>query len=274
MTQHPHIAIIGCGNLGGSIVTGLIKHQYPCDHLWVTATQQATIDRLHTDHTIHITTNNAQAIASADIILFAVKPQQMQSTLQDCAVAIGERQPLILSVAAGITTDSIQQWLGQTLPIVRAMPNIAASIGYSATALYANPVVDETSRQQAQHIFQSVGNITWLDDEHLMDVVTALSGSGPAYFFLLMECLAAAAVSLGLPEETAQALSLQTALGAAQMANTSQLSLTALRQTVTSPGGTTAAALSVLEEHHIREIFKEAIVAATERAKTLAKRMA
>lgn len=274
MTHHPHIAVIGCGHMGKSILTGLIQHQYPCDHLCATATRQSTLDSIQTQHPIQLTTDNIAAMASADVILFAVKPQHMQSTLQDCARAIGNRSPLILSVAAGITTDNIQAWLGRSLPTVRAMPNIAASIGYSATALYAPAAVDNSARELAQHIFETVGSITWLDDENLMDVVTALSGSGPAYFFLLMECLEAASVSLGLPEETAHRLCLQTALGAAQMSKVSTLTLPALRESVTSRGGTTAAALSVLEDHHIRHIFKEAIIAATDRAKALAKRMA
>ena len=185
------------------------------------------------------------------------------------AEIIQVRKPLILSIAAGIQEASIQHWLGGKIAIVRAMPNTPALIGCGAAALHANAYVSHEQRNMAESILRSTGITIWLSDESLMDAVTALSGSGPAYFFLMMEALQQAAENQGLPTETARLLTLQTALGAARMAIESGKPLDELRQQVTSKGGTTEKAISILEENHIRAIYQQALDAAKKRAEEL-----
>lgn len=272
MTIH-NIAMIGSGNMGSSLIGGLISNGHPCNKLWATDTSIEKLEALQKNFNIHITMDNIQAAQSADVIVFAVKPQLFAEVAKGLADVIQTRKPLILSIAAGIRESSIQGWLGHDTAIVRAMPNTPALISCGATALYANHFVSEEQRSIAESILRAVGVVVWLTDEHLMDTVTALSGSGPAYFFLMMEALQSAAEQLGLPNDTARLLTLQTALGAARMAIESGKSLTELRQNVTSPGGTTEKALSVLEQNNIRKIFQLALQAAKQRSEELAELM-
>ncbi|RDI41318.1 pyrroline-5-carboxylate reductase [Aquicella lusitana] len=266
----PVISIIGAGNMGSSLIGGLIKDGHPSDKLWAADPSGEKLTQLKTKFDINTTSDNAQAIQAADTIIFAVKPQAFAHVALPLKKVIAERKPLVISIAAGIREASIQQWLNGKTPIVRAMPNTPALIGCGATALYANPYVTESQRNLAESILRAVGVVVWLNDEKLMDTVTALSGSGPAYFFLMMEALQEAAEDLGLPTETARLLTLQTALGAARMAIESGTSLAELRRKVTSPGGTTEKAISVLEENNIRRLFKQALQAAKLRSEELA----
>ncbi|HEX4046028.1 MAG TPA: pyrroline-5-carboxylate reductase [Gammaproteobacteria bacterium] len=268
-----NIAIIGAGNMGSSLIAGLIKNNHPSNKLWAADPSQEKLDYLQQHFHIHTSQENHLAIQAAEVIILAVKPQmlaEVAKNLQPILTAQPSQKPLIISIAAGIREANLQQWLGQQTAIVRAMPNTAAMIGCGATALHANAHVTPAQRNMAESILRAVGVAVWLTDEAQMDSVTALSGSGPAYFFLIMEALQEAAEQLGLPAETARLLTLQTALGAARMAMESETAPAELRQKVTSPGGTTEKAISVLEQKHIRDIFKQALLAAKQRSEELA----
>ena len=269
MTNTPIIAIIGTGNMGSSLINGLIKSGHPAHKLWGTCPNKEKLEQLHHYFHIHTSTNNIKACESADVIIFAVKPQIFQAVAMELAPTIQKHRPLIISIVSGISINSILCSLGKNIQVVRAMPNIPALIGAGATALYANTDVSKQQLNTAESILRSVGIIVWLPQEKLMDVVTALSGSGPAYFFLVMEALQQAAQQLGLPQETALLLVKETDLGAARMAIESDHSLEELRQKVTSPGGTTEKAIAVLEENQIRKIFEKAIQAAVRRSEEL-----
>lgn len=266
----PVIAMIGAGNMGSSIIGGLIKDKHPSDKIWAADPSTEKLTFLQNTFHIHTTADNTQAVQSANVVILAIKPQYFASAAQTIKNDVQAKKPLIISVAAGIREASIQKLLGGNIPIVRTMPNTPALIGCGATALYANQFVTKEQRDLAESILRAAGVVVWLNDENLMDTVTALSGSGPAYFFLMMESLQHAAEELGMPSETARLLTLQTALGAARMAIESGAPLAELRRNVTSPGGTTERALSVLEEHHIRDIFRKAVHAAKKRSEELA----
>jgi pyrroline-5-carboxylate reductase len=269
----PIITMIGAGNMGSSLIGGLINNGHPADKLWATDPSMEKLVELKKNFGIRTTTDNAKAVQSADIVVFAVKPQMFAKAAIELANNIKSRKPLVLSIAAGIRESSIQHWLGGAAAIVRAMPNTPALIGCGAAALYANSYVTNDQRNMAESILRTVGVAVWLSDEKLMDTVTALSGSGPAYFFLIMETLQQVAEQFGLPAETARLLTMQTALGASRMAIESGRPLDELRRNVTSPGGTTEKALSVLEEKNIRGIFQDALRAAILRSEELAELM-
>lgn len=270
----PTIALIGgAGNMGTSLIGGLINNGHPADKLWATDTSVEKLSELQKKFGIHTTTDNKQAIQSADVVIFSIKPQMFSNLAVDLADIIKAQKPLVISIAAGIRESSIQHWLGGTAAIVRVMPNTPALIGCGAAALYANALVTHEQRNMAESILHAVGIAVWLSDEKSMDAVTALSGSGPAYFFLVMESLQQAAEELGLPHDIARLLTLQTALGAARMAIEDDRPLHELRQNVTSPGGTTEKAVSVLEENNIRVIFQKALSAAKLRSEELAELM-
>jgi pyrroline-5-carboxylate reductase len=264
------IAIVGAGNMGKSLLAGLIANQYSPDQLWITDTDTEKLHALKQQFNIHITSQNEEAVKIADVIILAVKPQIIGNLLKSVAPLIQQQKPLVISVAAGIREEHLQNWLGGKIPIIRCMPNTPALIGAGASALYANSFVDEAEHELAESILRAVGMIVWLDDENKMDAVTALSGSGPAYFFLVMEALQTAGEAMGLSSETARLLTLQTAFGAARMALESNDSTKNLRQHVTSPGGTTEAAIHVLEQEKLRETFSKALQAACSRSKELA----
>lgn len=269
----PNIAMIGAGNMGNSLIGGLITSGHPAQKIWASDPSEEKLTELHNRWGIHTTTNNSEAIQSAEVVVLAVKPQLLATILTELSPLIQQQKPLVLSIAAGIRESSLQHWLGGSIAIVRAMPNTPALISCGAAALYANAYVTDDERSMAESILRSVGITIWLDDEGLMDTVTALSGSGPAYFFLMMEALQQAAEKLGLPTETARLLTLQTALGAARMAIESGKPLDELRKNVTSPGGTTEKALAILEENKIRDIYERAIHAAKKRSEELAEMM-
>jgi pyrroline-5-carboxylate reductase len=213
--------------------------------------------------------SNRAAIADADVVVLCVKPNTMAgicSELKDYSTG-----KLFISVAAGITTESMMSWLGEESAIIRCMPNTPALVGKGMTGLFANPKVSSNQRDIAEQILGSVGKFHWFDDENSLDVVTAISGSGPAYYFLVMETMQKAGIKLGLPPEVSRKLVLQTALGAAQMALESDLSTEQLRINVTSPGGTTQAALTKMIEADLSGTLIEAIDAAYERSKQLSK---
>ena len=209
------------------------------------------------------------AAQHADVLVFAVKPQVLKSVCADLAEVVALRAPIVISIAAGIRIAQLHAWLGVDLPIVRAMPNTPALIGAGATGLIANAAANAQQRACAESILAAAGRAVWVEREELMDTVTALSGSGPAYFFLLVEALEEAAVAQGLPRETARVLATQTCLGAGRMLVEGDESPAILRERVTSPGGTTAAALDAFASGDLRELVARAVAAATQRGREL-----
>ena len=269
--QTSRLAVIGCGNMGRSLVGGLIADGRPASALCAADPDAAQRERMKAQFWVEVFPDNDAALEGADVVIFAVKPQAMKAVVRAAAPRLKERRPLILSIAAGIRTGDIGQWLDADLAIVRAMPNTPALIRAGASALWAGANVTPVQRDAAEQIMRAVGTTLWVEDEALLDVVTALSGSGPAYFFLLMESLEKAAVELGLPPEPARALTLETALGAARMALAGEAEPAELRRQVTSPGGTTEAALAVLEQAGMARAFADAVRAASRRAAELAR---
>ena len=267
--QNVNIAIIGAGHMGMGLLGGLIANGYPANQIFLAEPDVNKLQKAETTYQVQVTTNNNDAIKSADVILLAVKPNIIGMIAAELSLTIQEKKPLIISIAAGVSIKSLGDWLGDNISIVRAMPNMPALIGCGATALYANSFTSEEQRQLAEAILRSVGVAVWLEKESLMDVVTALSGSGPAYFYLLIEALQTAGEKLGLPPEIARVLTLQTAYGASRLASENEKPPAELRQQAMTPGGTTEQAVRVLEENKMREIIALAVQAATDRAKKL-----
>lgn len=268
--ENKRICFIGCGNMGGSLIGGLLANGYNKDFICGSDPDSKQRNKLKDRYDIEVYEDNVKALTGTEVVVLAVKPQVMQSTLTGIAEVLTGRQVLIISIAAGIRISSINHWLGESHPIVRAMPNTPALIRAGVTALCTTTTVSSLQREISESIMRSVGTVVWVDDEASMDAVTALSGSGPAYFFLLMEVLEQAARELDLPTEKARLLILETALGAAKMAVESNNDAATLRRQVTSPGGTTEQALEILQEGNIENLFIRAVKAAHHRSIELA----
>lgn len=249
-----------------SLVGGLIADGVAPDSLWVADPAPARRSDLLSRFKVHTTPDNIEAISHGDTVVLVVKPHVMPSVVVELASVIRERESLLVSIAAGIRQSHILSWLGTDAPIVRAMPNTPALVGSGASALFANPFVTHEQRSLAESILRAVGITLWVDDERLLDTVTAVSGSGPAYFFLLMELITKAGEELGLSTEAARLLTQQTALGAARMALESSSDPSALRARVTSPGGTTERAIACLTDGGIEELITKAVKAAHARS--------
>jgi pyrroline-5-carboxylate reductase len=264
------LAFIGGGNMAAALIGGLTKRGLAGDRIAVADPSAVQIARLERDFGICGAADNAGAASGAEAVILAVKPQQMRAAAQALAPHLEVSRPLVISVAAGIPHAALARWFGSTIPVVRTMPNRPALNGFGATGLYAPAAVGAAHRALAESIMAAVSATVWVEHESQMDTVTALSGSGPAYFFLFMEALEAAAHERGLPVEIAHKLTLETAFGAAQMARHSTESLALLRDQVTSKGGTTAAALDVLDAAGLRAIVAHAVAAADRRSAELA----
>ncbi len=273
MTQET-IAFIGGGNMATSLVAGLIADGHDPRRLIVTDPEKEKLTALESRFGVRTSSDNARAICGADLVVLCVKPQMASQVCRELAPAMGERRPLVISVMAGIREQSIQEWLGGSVPLVRTMPNTPAMIQSGAIVLHATPETSETQRDQAETILRAGGLTRWVEQEEQMDAVTALSGSGPAYFFLLMEILEQAGIDLGLDPDNARLLTIQTALGAARMAMESDDSPRELRERVTSPGGTTECALGVLESGGVRGLVTAAVSAARDRSEELSRLLA
>jgi len=264
------IAFIGGGNMAVSLIGGLIADGFDPRNIAVADIDKDQRETLARRFAVQ-TYDNAKAAAQfGDTVLLAVKPQVLKPVAQDIASVIQNRKPLVISIAAGIRTTDIQRWLGGDAAIVRAMPNTPALVQCGASGLFANAAVSRKQREDAETVLRATGLTVWMDDEELINAVTALSGSGPAYFFRMMESLEAAGQNLGLSRQAAHILTLQTALGAAKLAMEGSEDIAALRQSVTSPGGTTEQGLRVLQERDIDGLFNAVLQAAYERAKQLA----
>ena len=264
------LSFIGGGNMAGSLIAGLIADDWNPGSIRVSDTDPRQLERLVQRFPIETSSDNAHVVAGADVVVLAVKPQVMEGVASALASNISRVQPLVISIAAGIPETALRQWLGDKTAIVRCMPNTPAMVQSGATAMYANPFVTDEQRSIAESILRAVGIVIWVDDEAMMDAVTALSGSGPAYIFLFIEALQSAGQELGLAEETAYLLALQTVFGAAKMALESQEDATTLRQRVTSPGGTTERAINTFHEGGFEKLVSKALHAAAQRSRELA----
>lgn len=265
------IAFIGGGHMGRALIGGLVRRGTPPLAIRVGEPGEATRASLEQDFGCRVSADNDAAVAGARAVVLAVKPQEAGRV----AAALGPRlrveRPLVISVAAGIDLRSLQSWCGADVPLVRAMPNRPALVGAGVTGLHAAEAVGPAGRALAERILQAVGAVVWLEAEKDLDVVTALSGSGPAYFFLLAEQMMRAAVKLGLDPQAARVLAVETLHGAGVLAHAGSGDLGRLRAEVTSKGGTTEAALRVLEtEPGLGSLVERAIDAATQRSRELA----
>ena len=262
----PTITFIGGGNMATSLIGGLRAHHHPADQIWVSDPDLDLLAAHQERFAVRTSKDNAFATRHAQIVVLAVKPQVMRDVALGLRESVQGTKPLVMSVAAGVREADIQSWLGGDVAIVRCMPNTPALLGAGATGLYANPQVNGGQRAAAEDIMRAAGVTIWVDNEPLLDAVTAVSGSGPAYFFLLMEMMEKVGVELGLDSEAARALTLQTALGAARMALESGESPEVLRKRVTSPGGTTEQAVNSFIDGGLEQLVRAALSAARDRA--------
>ena len=265
------IAFIGAGNMAASLIGGLRAKGLDASQIRASDPGAETRARVHAEHGIELFADNAEAIQGADVIVLAVKPQAMKAVCEALRPRLTGDQ-LVVSIAAGITCASMNSWLGPQ-PIVRCMPNTPALLRQGVSGLFATAQVSAEQRQQAQELLSAVGIALWLDQEQQLDAVTAVSGSGPAYFFLLIEAMTAAGVKLGLPPATAAQLTLQTALGAAHMAVASDVDAAELRRRVTSPAGTTEAAIKSFQAGGFEALVETALGAAAHRSAEMAEQL-
>jgi pyrroline-5-carboxylate reductase len=259
------IAFLGGGNMAAALIGGLVAKGTDARSISVVEVSPTARERLGARYPVHITTAPDAAMQRADVLVLAVKPQDAKAAL----ASVSLNQQLLISIAAGLTLSALSRWLGGHRKLVRCMPNTPALIGAGIAGLYALPEVDALGRRQAETILSAVGEVVWVGEERLLDPVTAVSGSGPAYVFWFIEQLASSGEALGLPAEVSRKLALHTVLGAAKLAAASDESPASLRKNVTSKGGTTEAALNVFDEEKLAERFRRALEAASRRGAEL-----
>ncbi|MDH5485497.1 MAG: pyrroline-5-carboxylate reductase, partial [Gammaproteobacteria bacterium] len=257
-----HITFIGGGNMASSLIGGLLANQFPANQITVAEPDADKLEQLASQFAINTSTDNRLAVAHADVVVLAVKPQIMQPVCRAIADTVQQKKPLIISIAAGIRSSDIDRWLGNHCALVRCMPNTPALLQAGATGLYANTQCSQAQQAIAEQILSAAGITLWVKDETQLDAVTAVSGSGPAYFFLLMEAMQKAGEQLGLDSDTAKQLSLQTALGAARMATEGNDDPATLRAKVTSKGGTTEAAINSFLDNGFETLVTTALTSA------------
>lgn len=263
------IAFIGAGNMATSLIMGLVNKGATPSNIAASDIDSDKLSQLRTECGIRIGTLE-EVVKSADVIVLAVKPQVMEQVCTALKPLLGATGSVIISIAAGIPLHKFEAWLGSQQAIVRCMPNTPALVSEGATGLFANANTNATQAALAETILSAVGICSWLDSEDAINAVTALSGSGPAYFFLMMEAMESAAVKMGLNAEMARSFTIQTALGAAKLAAASDVAPDELRRRVTSPGGTTEAAIKSFENEGFRELVEQALTAAQKRSIELA----
>ena len=270
MPHTPHITFIGAGNMANGLIRGLISNGTRSENIWASDLDDNKLHTLKQECGIQ-TGSNSDIVNNANVIVLAVKPQVMMDVCSALAADLGDSEVLLLSIAAGITTAHLESWFGKSAAIVRCMPNTPALVGMGASGLFANAKVTNEQKLLAQEIISAVGFVTWVDADSDIDIVTAVSGSGPAYFFLFMEAMQATAKEMGLSEDLARELIYHTAAGAAALAHQSKDDITTLRRNVTSPGGTTEQAILQFEEGNLRGLVTKALQAARTRSVELAK---
>ena len=263
------IGFLGGGHMGRALVAALRGAGVDPQRIIVFETQAAARESLQREFGVRVAAEAAAHIASLDILVLAVKPQDMATALRPLQGVLAQHRPLVISVAAGLGTDQLTELCGGPIPLVRAMPNRPALLGAGATGAYADPALEPLQRRRAEAVLATAGCVVWVEDESLMDVVTAVSGSGPAYFFRMAEALTAAGVEQGLPPAAANELAIATLHGAGLMA-TRGADLAALRESVTSKGGTTAAALAEFTAQGLEQTVSAAVAAAVSRGRQMA----
>ncbi|MFI0474252.1 pyrroline-5-carboxylate reductase [Halomonas sp. HMF6819] len=268
-----NITFIGAGNMAKAIIGGLLDSGFSAAQITATAPKDEELAPLREKMGIHTATDNVEAVKNADVVILAVKPQIMQDVCAALAEPIQASKPLVISIAAGLEAATIDGWLGGESALVRCMPNTPSLVGVGASGLYANARVSDDQRRLAGELMEAVGIVEWVEDEALLNAVTAVSGSAPAYFFLMFEAMEEAAVAQGLPAQTARRLAIQTALGAATMAAQSEHDPATLKRNVMSPGGTTERAIEHMESAKLRETIKAAMQACADRADDMAKEL-
>ena len=266
----PRLAFIGGGNMAKSLIGGLIDKGFSSRCISVSDPVEKNLDQLNRKFGIATTSDNSIAAKDVDLIVLCVKPQILESVCKELQASLNQTPPAI-SIAAGIPLSLLMDWLGEDTPIIRCMPNTPALVQSGAAGMFANQKVDKKLRNLAEEIFDAVGLCCWLEKEEDIDLVTAVSGSGPAYFFLFMEAMEKVAIDLGLNQEISRKLIIQTVLGAAKMAAESDMNPSELRSCVTSPGGTTEKAVNAFLEGDIMGLFNKAMNKALERATEMAK---
>lgn len=270
---HPKLLLVGCGHMGQALLEGWIRGGMPAENITVLQPSIGAAETLGNRFGVEVVAS-LTALSHEnppETIFFAVKPEVLgRITSRYTEDWLKKHHPLFISIAAGRTISFLEEGLGGNAAIIRAMPNTPAQIGKGVTVLCASAQVSQQQREKAQSLMQAVGATVWLEDETLMDAVTALSGSGPAYIYYFMECLADAGIALGLPAETARQLAVHTVSGAAEVAAAGDDPFSTLREQVTSPGGTTEAALKVLtKDDGFRKLLHTAMERAAERSKEL-----
>lgn len=263
------IAFIGGGNMATALISSLFASRHNVDRVKVADPGAGTRERLQRRWPVVCFDNAADAIEDMDAIVLAVKPQVLPLVLEEIKDIVTHEQ-LVISIVAGIHTSQIAEKLASNPPIVRTMPNTPALIGLGITGMYARVNCNLAQRELTQNLMESAGEVVWLDKESLLDVVTAVSGSGPAYFYYLIEALRNAGTQMGLPPEVAAKLALHTAHGAGALAVQSDVDVIELRRRVTTPGGTTEAAMEQFRAYHFEEVVHAAVAAATKRGVELA----
>jgi len=274
LSKSPVISFIGAGNMASAIIGGMLDNRFEADNVWVSAPDDSHLQAVRNQFGVSVSTNNRYCVEQADIVVLAVKPQVMADVCRDIAPVVQNTRPLIVSIAAGLTAETIDQWLGGGLPLVRVMPNTPSLVGKGAAGLFANDKVSDEQKTMVQTVFESIGTALWVEDENLLHGVTALSGSGPAYFFLMLEALESAATDAGVDPATARKLAIQTMAGAAEMAARSEHDPGQLKRNVMSPGGTTERAINTFEDGGMRDLVKKAYDAAFTRSEEMSKELA
>lgn len=270
MSTSPTISFIGAGNMATAIIGGMLDNGFQADSVWASAPEDDHLQTLRKRFGVSVTTDNRYCAQQADVVILAVKPQIMASVCRDIAPVVQNTRPLIVSIAAGLGADTLDQWLGGGLPLIRVMPNTPSLVGRGAAGLFGNAAVTDSHKETVTSVFSSIGKAVWLENEEQLHTVTALSGSGPAYFFLMLEALEAAATEAGLPADTARELAIQTMAGAAEMAARSSDDPAQLKRNVMSPGGTTEKAIQTFEDGGLRKLVTRACEAALQRSREMA----
>ena len=273
MLTNKKICIIGTGNMGQALVSGLVgSGSSKPKNIICTDVREAKLKAIEKEYGVQTATNNLEAVSQAEIIIYAVKPQLMAAVINETA-GILDMSKLIISIAAGVPVAALESCLNKELRLIRVMPNIAAAVKEAATAVAAGKHASKEDVQTAMAIFDSIGKTVFIEENYLMDAITGLSGSGPAYIFLIVEALADAGVKVGLSRQEALFLSAQTVLGAAKMLIETHEHPGQLRDKVTSPGGTAIAGLATLEEGGLRTTLIHAVEVATNRSRELGEMM-
>ena len=262
------IGFIGAGNMAYALIKGLLNNGFDTNQINISDPNEELLQRRESELKVTTYSDNTSLLSNSDIIFFAVKPQVLSSVCLELRGVVTTKH-LFVSIVAGIRSSDINRWLGGNFALIRTMPNTPALFQTGVTGLFANELVNNEQKSLVSSILSSVGECFWVDEEKLIDAITAISGSGPAYFFLLMQSMTQAGMALGLDEETANSLSIQTAYGASLMANKTGKDSRTLRAEVTSPNGTTQSAIESFQDQNFEGIVANATRAAYDRAREL-----